>query len=1282
LARWEDERSERPDDVSFLSHLSFIARRSLSHWRLLSTVVLGVLLATTVMASSVIYFDSLGDLALRRELEGFSQEALDVLVNARLSPVDQVGHDGLSRTVEQTADRHIGWLLSEPEQAFKSSTFYVVDEDRYVDITDLVGPGANTVTYYHFEDDRLGLKLRVSRPPSADSSVSPPRIDVEETELELITRHDAPTTWTVDLPDGFNKVEIGIYRKGRTAVAKYAGWDGWLKVNGSLVWESRRVDLGEDVVVYDHLLGAELPLDTSTSEDMRAFFMVVPTLSEHAVLTSGRWPTPVASRASDGPLTVEAVLPREAADEFGLEPGDTLTVAPFWQDDHGEMDALIVGVYRWRGPTPSFWDRFEEAFYLADEGLQFAPLTVREEAFVGAIGPYYPKMDASHAWWFGANTGVLHASDGAAALAEFDALHDELARSVDGYSQRTAVPGVLERGETRLVYNRLPMTIVLFLLVAVVLYYVAILSALLVSAQRNQIGLLSSRSATYPQIVGVFAVEALCLAVVGVAAGPLLAAGAVHLIGAVPLFEDLNAGLPLPARVTGAAYLVALLGGGLSFVALVVPAARTAREGLLEQTRAATRPVRLPAFQRYYLDVTFLGMILLLFWQLSRQGSFVTRGILDETSIDQISLALPAMVLVVAGFALLRLFPLSMDLLSRALAARSVGRAVPPVVLLGLWQMARNPGRYSRLSLLVILTAGLGVFVSSFASTLDRGARERALFESGAALRVIGTSYEPRERLEAAVDAVEAVPGVSDVAPVFRTFGVDITAGVGQTFDFLAAEPSTFGRVAWSRSDFTSEPFADTLALLDVGGSGIVIPEDARWLTALVKPRDQRDHVNLVARLSDAGGHLYSLNLGNPFRSAPADGAFTCAEVEPESPAEWCRLAGDLQELQEAVIPPEMPLRLEFIGVGVFAYEPPRRFSRRGPNVSPGTIDIDDIATTSESGDVSVLEPFDDVSKWETAGLGMNDFGTRLEQLEGLDGEPVSGIASLAWTAAYPRELQGVLLRPEAAAVPVLASASFAGRAAHSLGDVWTVTVLERKVPVQLVGVVDYFPTLNPSRSAFIVAGMRGAWRAFNADRLGSSEQISELWIDAEPGKSDGVARELRENGLPYTEILARDALLESARIDPLVSAGWSALLAITFFTALAVSGVGFLMHVQATLVTRRAELALLTTIGLSIRQFLGLVFLEQGLVIVPAVAIGAFAGARIGATIMPYLGTSGEGLKLVPPMILEMDWGALGTVFGMVGAVFCTVAGGGVIALWLSVRRMSVRSVLRLEEQ
>ena len=68
-----------------------VARRSLANWRLLSSVVIGVVLASTIMAGTVIYFDSLRDLALESALERYDPADLDIIAKTTKGPTGTQG---------------------------------------------------------------------------------------------------------------------------------------------------------------------------------------------------------------------------------------------------------------------------------------------------------------------------------------------------------------------------------------------------------------------------------------------------------------------------------------------------------------------------------------------------------------------------------------------------------------------------------------------------------------------------------------------------------------------------------------------------------------------------------------------------------------------------------------------------------------------------------------------------------------------------------------------------------------------------------------------------------------------------------------------------------------------------------------------------------------------------------------------------------------------------------------------------------------------------------------
>ena len=93
---------------------------------------------------------------------------------------------------------------------------------------------------------------------------------------------------------------------------------------------------------------------------------------------------------------------------------------------------------------------------------------------------------------------------------------------------------------------------------------------------------------------------------------------------------------------------------------------------------------------------------------------------------------MPSLILIASGIFLLRFYPIVIKILSWFITLRGFERIIPSWLIIGLWQIARNPSHYRKISLLLILSAGLGVFASSFESTLDRSLNDRAKYEVGA----------------------------------------------------------------------------------------------------------------------------------------------------------------------------------------------------------------------------------------------------------------------------------------------------------------------------------------------------------------------------------------------------------------------------------------------------------------------------------------------------------------------------------------------------------------------
>ena len=70
----------------FITTWKFVIKRSLSHARLLISVVIGVLLAAAILSGTVIYFNSLKEIALDETLDAMPSNDRDLVAKAMRGP--------------------------------------------------------------------------------------------------------------------------------------------------------------------------------------------------------------------------------------------------------------------------------------------------------------------------------------------------------------------------------------------------------------------------------------------------------------------------------------------------------------------------------------------------------------------------------------------------------------------------------------------------------------------------------------------------------------------------------------------------------------------------------------------------------------------------------------------------------------------------------------------------------------------------------------------------------------------------------------------------------------------------------------------------------------------------------------------------------------------------------------------------------------------------------------------------------------------------------------------
>ncbi len=1019
------------------------------------------------------------------------------------------------------------------------------------------------------------------------------------------------------------------------------------EIDARIAWALRdRTTAVKSATFFLSEIGEEADADT---DNPRAFFAHLPRLYDHATIQrGGRSPSGDAVPNPYGAPMLEALVPLDAAERAGAETGDVLSAVPYWADSSPYIHVAIVGTFVKDDPNHEFW-HLEDKVLLASAGDGYAtlPFYVEETAYYEVLGRSFVQMNSVFAWLLMVDADRLNAGNSALAHLSLRAMRESLSAALFSYRQITELETVLREYDRRLFFSQLPMFVILILISAVVLYYVASLASLAVERQRGEIVLMKSRGASSAQVLSSYALEGAVVAVLSAVAGPPLAAALIGALGMTPAFSALSGGGWIAVGASPAAYAMSALGGLLAFAALIAPAIQASRMEMSEFSRQTARPRAQPLYQRYYIDVLLIAVSIPLLRQLSNQGSVVAVGVFGEVTADRLLLAVPALVLAASALALLRLFPLFMRLASALLS-----RFLPAGPALGVWQMARNPSHYARLSLLLILMAGLGVFAAGFGGTMRRNFDERALYAVGADARVEGALTNTAESVPIR-RSYESLPGVSQVALAYRGFGSDLSKLFADSYTMFAAESERIREIGWFRDDFSDEDMGGMLSALalDELPSGLPLPNGAVALEARAKADRPHPTAILAARIRDSNDRYYTYPLG-----ALASGG-------------WRTMGAPLAEgaaTGRSRPPPAQPLRLASLAV----YETDSRNRLRA-----GALTVDEIRAVMPNGERRTVESFDSLSGWNPLRAAPEARADVLAPAEGAE-----SAANFIWAEGGPLTSRGIFHGPPIQTLPVIAGSRFLRVNGHRVGETLEVSAQGRRLQVRVIGAMDYFPTLDTVKKSYLIADLDALSAYANLEATGGEIRPNEVWI--ETGGAPADRAELLaalEDGVPFQSRRVHDleAALAESRADPLIDAGWRALLFTAFAAVLALSGAGFIVHAYVSFKSREAQFALMRTMGFSTGQLTAQAILEQALVIGAGLALGTWMGARLGAAMMPFLAHDDRGARVLPPFVTDIDWAALATTYAAMALLFSAIIAGVIIMA----RRVSLRRVLRLGE-
>jgi len=1005
-------------------------------------------------------------------------------------------------------------------------------------------------------------------------------------------------------------------------------------------------------------------------------------IKDQVEFVAGTWPA-VTGVLTD---TVPVVVGEPMARAYRLDVGDRLPIS-FKRDDAQPSRWLQVsGIIRPRNPSDAYW--FVEVHPLhAQSDRQWSrrySTILPAESFYRSVATLLPGAESSVTWNVQLTAGQLALARISDLRSRIATLKRDLHLGKLHIILATGLPELLTDFAAQAGAVRGPLYLLMAEIALLVLYYVVLVAALSVQQAEREFAVLRSRGASGGQILAIQAAEAVLIAAIAFLSGPVLA---MVLLQGLTLYGPLTNVIPgdWTVYLTRASWLAAGLGTAVCIVGLLLPVGPVLRRSIVEHQQGLARPPRAPWWQRMYLDVILLLVGLVLLWRLHLYGGIVG-GNAGRPQVDWLLLLSPLALLLGSATILLRVWPLVLRL-SAHITAR--GRGLPAA--LAVWQVSRNPARGVLLVLLLTLAMSLGMLSTGLNATLDVSEHERAQYAVGGDVRFI-SNYS------ADLSSLADEPGVHMATSVARDLG---TVDLGSfrffpRFEVLAVDPPLLAKVGTFRDDFSSVPMerllrqivpdedpADTFLPLPGRPSSLGIwmwspkdheRSDPRHAVGSYVGESDLDRIELTGKLRTAHGEYFNVELEPPKPEAcPFDCCSECCPGESgtgqsgSGSCGWRHFSGELPDLDAS----SYPLLLYSIWIQN------RAISSRYGNFALADMEIamDDVMVfDGGTGGAQIVESFEDPAKVWKVGQPNSHASHDTSTVH-------SGQASQWLTLDFKRPLELIALELAPAdpdsELPVLVSPAFLDVAHLKVGDTASVWLHSAYIPVRVVGVAHYFPTMYEDlvslEAGFLVISRDPLLARLNDSNL-ESVNANEVWLS-----TDGQVSISRVMALAHAvdKIWEVEAVRSAIKADPMALG----LRSVTFYgyvlTSL-LSIVGFVTYFYMSARRREMTYGVLRTMGLSPWQLYASLVVEQVVLIVSGLALGTLLGAILNSLVLPGLPITLGKLPPVPPFRPYGDWAAVLRIYLVLGGALLICLSVATVLLW----RARIHRVLRIGEE
>lgn len=534
---------------------------------------------------------------------------------------------------------------------------------------------------------------------------------------------------------------------------------------------------------------------------------------DHITLVSGELPS---TEKKDG--YYEVVISQKAADRLGLVVGSTSVLSKY--GDTGEpldVKVRVSGVFKYADASDLYWyqassvfnealvmdfDLFTRDFVDSNEALEF----VSTAQWYFALD--YTQMKVGKANHYGSVIAAQQRE-----LPTDTTIDAPMTDILSTYTKRM--------GELSVTLWILQVPILMMLV-----FYIFMVSQLLVDYDRNDIAVYKSRGASNLQIFNNYVSESAMIGIIALLVGPLIGFVICKVLGLSNGFLEFVSRSGIQTEMVPDAYWYGIIAVLIFMATMLIPVLMASRTNIVKLKRSKSRNTNKPIWQKFFLDFLLLAVsvygLVTYYNRLELAQSTGVAG--SEASMDPLLFLLSTLFILAVGLIFLRFYPWLIKFIFW------IGKKLwSPSLYASLINVSRGKGQSRFLMLFLILTISLGLFNTMAARTLNTFTEDQIKYANGADIVIEPVWTHTTKYVE--LDAIDAEPGSGGgevieklsyneppFAPYTQLDGVELATKVYKNDDssvkragsndqafrdvqLMGIIPYEFGQLTWYRND-------------------------------------------------------------------------------------------------------------------------------------------------------------------------------------------------------------------------------------------------------------------------------------------------------------------------------------------------------------------------------------------------------------------------------------------------------------------------------------------------